>query len=437
MPFLPKAIIFLVIAGALAFFLDKEERRGGFEDVDRQYRSWLMANSEAEILEPSVTFLAIDDPGERVFDSWPLGPVDYSILVDNLAKTDPRVIAVTPVLGWRDGVDDILLSSMRSVLLRLDENQVLLGAELMLDPSAGVMKATTMSLFPQLEKVDGDRSKIPEFTRVAALPEPALTAISPSLGFTRIDLGEAGAERKRDSFSLPLMARNGQRVVASFVLMAIVKESGVGLDQVSVSLEDKVIRIGAGEGELEIPIDSGGRLSVHTGIRDAISKHNAEILILMGAEDIRDQLTEPQKESLLSRIVILGADDEVARTIDLPKSREKISRAELFAMAIATIQAKRFIQKVPRVVEVGIWAGLAALGLLILRVRGKGGVMMWWIVLLILFVISSLMLFQYTGQWGPVVVPGGMIASVLLVAMVLATGKKVEEAAEPDEAAPT
>ena len=172
-----------------------------------------MANSEAEILEPSVTFLALDDPGERVFDSWPPGPVDYSIMVDNLAKNDPRVIAVAPVLGWREPVDEILVSSMRSVLLRLDREKVLLGAELLQNPAGEMIRASTLSLFPILLNVEGDRSGIPEFTQVGALPEPSLTAISPNLGFTRIDLGDAEAERGRDSFTVPLLARHELEVV--------------------------------------------------------------------------------------------------------------------------------------------------------------------------------------------------------------------------------
>jgi len=419
MPLLPKAVIFLTIACTMAYFLDREERRGGFDTVDSQYRSWLMANSEAEILEPSVTFLALDDPGERVFDTWPPGPVDYSIMVDNLSKNDPRVIAVAPVLGWREGVDGILISSMRSVLLRLDREQVLLGAELLQNPAGEMIRPSTLSLFPQLENVTGDRSEIPEFTQVGALPEPALTAISPNLGFTRIDLGDTEAKRERDSFTVPLLGRHGQQVVPSFILMAMIKEAGVGLDGVQVSLDGRSIKIGEGERSLDIPIDSGGRLRVHTGIRTAISKYNADILFLVGADDIRDQLTDEQKSALLSRIVILGTDDEIARTIDLPKGDEKISQAELFAMAIATIQAKRFIQRVPTLVEYGTWAALLGIGLLMLRLRRKRRVVMWWGVLLILYFVGNLILFQYTGQWIPLVVPLGIIASILLVALVL------------------
>jgi hypothetical protein len=219
---------------------------------------------------------------------------------------------------------------------------------------------------------------------------------------------------------VPLLARHGDRVIPSFVLMAIIKEADVTLEAVTVSLGERTIRVGSGDG-LVIPIDPGGRLSVHTGIREAVSKPDdgAEILVLAGAEDIIDQLTEDQKAALLNRIVILGLDDEASRNIELPKNREKISQAELFAMAIATIQARRFIQKVAPAVEFGIWVGLGLLGLLLMRLRRKGGVVMWWGVLLILYIVGTLMLFQYTGQWVPLVVPMGILASIFLVALVL------------------
>ena len=416
MPFFPKAVIFLLIAGAMAYFLDREERRGGFDEVDRQYRSWLMANSEAEIIEPSVTFLGIDDPG--VFDQWPPSPVDYSILVENLAKNDPRVIAVTPVLGWQERLDEILLSSMRSVLLRLDKDIVLLGAELMQNPSGETIRPTTLSLFPRLTKVTGDRSQIPEFTQAGSLPDPVLTAIGPTLGFTRIDLGDSEAKRRRDSFIVPLLARHGEEVVASFILMAMVKEVRASLEAVEVDLDGRLVRV-RGDQTLEIPIDEGGRLTVHAGIREAVSRESADILFLTTADDIRDQLTAGQKEALLSRIVILGIDDEIARNVELPKDGKKISQAELFAMAIATIQAKRFIQQVSRPVEFGIWGGLGLLGVVMMRLRRKRRLAMWWGVLLILYVVGGLMLFQYAGKWSPIVVPFGVIASILLVGLLL------------------
>ncbi|MGI9242228.1 MAG: hypothetical protein ACR2RV_15625, partial [Verrucomicrobiales bacterium] len=249
-------------------------------------------------------------------------------------------------------------------------------------------------------------------------------------------LGDTDAKRERDSFTVPLLGRHGEAVVPSFILMAMIKEAGAALEAVEVSLDSRMIKIGGGEKSLDIPIDTGGRLRVHTGIRQAISKYNADILFLVGAEDIRDQLTEAQKSALLSRIVILGTDDEIARTIDLPKGEGKISQAELFAMAIATIQAERFIQKVPAFVEYGIWAGLLGLGLLMLRLRRKRRVVMWWGVLLILYFVGNLILFQYTEQWTPLVVPLGIIASILLVALVLPASrpKAEEDGAAPAEA---
>lgn len=437
MPFFPKAVIFLIIAAAMTFFLNREDERGTFAVVDREYISGLIAYSDADIHEPSVTFLQVDDPEARVFGSWPLGPVDYSILIDNLGKNDPRVIAVEPVLGWIGGVDDLRMSSLRNVLLRTDPEfegggtaRVLLGAELQMNPSGKPIGAGALSLFPEIKNVEGDRSRLPEFTRAGAFPEPALTAISQQLGFTRIDLGDADAERKQDSLTVPMLARFGDRVVPSFILLAMVLEAGVDVDSVEVVLGD-VIRIG-GERGLEIPIDRAGRLNVFTGIRERIAKHNADILILLGGEDIRDQLTEAQKKSLLSRIVILGTDDEAARTIPL-RGGEMISRGELFAMAMATIQAERFIQKVPPPVRNVIWGGLLVIGVGLLRLPRKPTAAMLSAVWLILYLVGNLMLFQYTQQWTPLMVPLGIVSSAVLVALLLPATRR--EPAEIEAAA--
>ena len=59
-----------------------------------------------------------------------------------------------------------------------------------------------------------------------ALPKPSSLGASFVRGDAnddgRIDLGDAEARRKRDSFTIPLLARHGEHVVASFVLMAMI-----------------------------------------------------------------------------------------------------------------------------------------------------------------------------------------------------------------------
>ena len=125
----------------------------------------------------------------------------------------------------------------------------------------------------------------------------------------------------------------------------------------------------------------------------------------------------------------LRREHSAARTIELPKNEQKISQAELFAMAIATIQAKRFIRQVPPVVEYGIWAGLAAIGTWLMRSRRRGRLAMLWLVLLILYIVAGMMLFQYTGRWAPLMVPVGIMACILVVGLLLPM-MKAERGAE-------
>jgi len=405
MPYFPKAVIFLVVAATISFFLNREDDRGTFAKVDQEYISWLMANSKADIQEPSVTFLQIEDPDGSMFSDWPLQPIDYSILLGNLGKREPNVMAVTPTLEWGGSQERLYIDSLQNVLNRTDLDKVLFGAVLLENPAGEPIKQSTLSLFPQIENVEGDRSLIPEFTNIRTLPEPALTSFGPHLGFTRIDLGDAETEKVNDSITVPMLARHGDHIVPSFVLLAMMLDNKVPMGDVEVDLGN-VIRLGDG---LEIPIDRSGRLYVFTRIREKITKENVDILIATGDSNIAGQISDSQKVALEKRIVILGYDDPDSRTI--PLRGEKISLGELFAMAMATIQAEQFIQKVQPTVRYAIWGALALLGLLLLRwKRGKGALA--WVFLLVLYFVGNLILFQYSMQWTSLMVPMGILVVI-------------------------
>ena len=67
MNYITRAILYLVLCGLVLSFLFREEGHGTFSNVNRYWIDWLIANSEQKIVEPSVTFLKIDEETFEMF----------------------------------------------------------------------------------------------------------------------------------------------------------------------------------------------------------------------------------------------------------------------------------------------------------------------------------------------------------------------------------
>ena len=418
MNYLPKAILFLLICAAAAFFVKREDDRGGLATANRTYVDWLIGNSREQIRTPSVTLLTVDDSEEPIFQSWPPGPIDYSIMLRRLALYDPKVVAVEPVLQWEETAPGEL-EILRSAGLGFDRGQLLLGAVLQWNTAAPEPKGSTLNLLRPLPNVAGDLDKIPEFTTVSQLPDPRLTAVGASAGFTQIDLGEGTIGGS--SLLVPLLARVGDIVVPSFVLLAAMLELDAAPADVEVQLGDSITI----KGDLVIPIDPSGALNVFAGLRATLPVRDANILVWDPADEgggAGGGLGKAEREALASRVVLLGMDDENSRTIPAGRGK-KVSRAELFALAIATIQSGRYLEKVSPATEWITWAVLVGIGLLLLRMHRKRAFGLA-LLLVLLFLIANLLFFQSTQSWLPPAVPLALLACIILGALTLSEGQE-------------
>ena len=418
MNYLPKAILFLLICAAAAFFVKREDDRGGLAKANRTYVDWLIGNSKEQIRTPSVTLLTIDDSEEPIFQSWPPGPIDYSIMLRRLARYAPKVVAVEPVLQWQETAPGEL-EILRTAGLAFDPGQLLLGTVLQWNTGAPEPKGSTLNLLRPLPSVTGDLEKIPEFSTVSQLPDPRLTAVGASAGFTQIDLGEGAIGGS--SLLVPLLARVGDIVVPSFVLLAAMLELDATAADVEVLLGESITI----KGDLVIPIDPSGALNVFAGLRATLPVRDANILVWDPTDEgggAGGGLGKTEREALASRVVLLGMDDENARTIPAGRG-EKISRAELFALAIATIQSGRYLEKVSPAVEWIAWAVLVGIGLLLLRLHRKRAFGLA-LLLVLLYVITNLLFFQSAQSWLPPAVPLALLACVILGALTLSEGRE-------------
>ena len=211
-------------------------------------------------------------------------------------------------------------------------------------------------------------------------------------------------------------------MVPGFLLKAVILENDLSEADVVVEL-GREIRIGD---KIKIPIDARGYLTVFSGLKERLPSFGADILLwdeesVATGSGIGAGLKAEERAALEKRVVLIGYDDEKARTIPF-KGDEKISRAELFSLAVATIQSGRYIRKVASWMQYAVWAVIAVLGALVLRAK-RGRAVMGSLVLLMAFFIAGMIQFQMNQSWMPLVIPMGLIACVFLCGLVLCQGK--------------
>ncbi|MEM9478074.1 MAG: hypothetical protein AAGA58_00275 [Verrucomicrobiota bacterium] len=406
-----RAVLFLLLGGLCIFLLQREENRGTFTAANRAWIDGLLSISEQQIREPSVTFLKIDDQTREMLEAeGPLGPLDYALLCKKLSIYSPKVAAIEPVLAW-EGEPELALNSLKTATLELDA--LLLGCELEDNPVGADISGSILDLFPSITNVQGDLSGLPSFTGSRSLPDLTLRILG-NIGFIRIDLSDVDGDEE-DALLVPLLAINGGRVVPSFVLQAVMLENDVEESDVRAVLGDAIY---LGD-DLRVPIDARGRLTVFSKLRGALPVHDADILIPDPAaivdEDAIDtvELTDNERKALEERVVLIGLNDERLRSIPLDGSEEKISPAELSALAIATVQSGRYIRKLATPQQAFIWTALLLAGLGLLAANA-GTARILWFVLVIVFLISSLIAFKVGQFWQPPIIPAALVICIFV-----------------------
>ncbi len=424
-----RAIIFLLFCLIASFFVNREDQRGGTDAINAGYEGWLRAASGEKLTPPSVTLLRIDD-SETGFWGWPPNPLDYAQLLHRIKSHNPKVVAVEPALHWQ-GADKGLLDALRTACLKYGKGQILLSSILQFNEASPEPEEATLSLLWPLPPITGDIKNIPAFTSIISLPNQRLTSLGFPAGFTSIDLGEGTGPE--EGLNVPLLARINQTVVPSFVLLTIMLELGVTADEVEIQLGE-TINVG---NKTTIPIDASGALSISTGIRIRPEIHNASILAHNPGENPGQDtggLSGEETDALANRVILLGLDNKGSRTIPTDRGG-KISQAELFALAIATIQSSSYFGPVSQHTAWILWGVILVAGVMILRQRRRRAIG-FSLLLILLYFTGNMILFQSTQRWIFPAVPATLLTCTLVSALLLtATGKtagKLESIEDPE-----
>ena len=198
-------------------------------------------------------------------------------------------------------------------------------------------------------------------------------------------------------------------------------ELGVTADEVEVHL-GKMIKVG---NKATIPIDASGSLAISTTTRARPKIQNASILAHNPEEEPGSGsggLNQQESDALSNRVILLGVDNKGSRNITT--GEETISQAELFALAIATIQSNSYFGPVPEYAAWISWAIIMVAGVTILRQRRRRAIGLS-LLLVLLYFTGGMILFQSTQRWISPAVPLTLIACTFLSALLFTTAGKV------------
>jgi len=398
---------FMLLALLAGLALMSQSRIEPLASWDDAFADFLAMNCPRHAAPSSVTLIGIND-SYLADHPWPWNPLGFSVFFQSVLPLKPGVIAVDQVLDWDRAMvlpeDQAGKLPQYEKILRdnvLRAPKALLGARLGIPEDPQVIPP--LQEVPLLHNIRGSLSEIPEFTAVELQPSEAYR-LSSTIGFTNLP------DRHARFNSVPLVLRYRGQVTPTFPLQAVLLSAKLTPDDVTVEL-GSFLDIGK---KFHIPIDAAGRMRVDFG---APYGHFAYDEVPLAKEQKLAGLKPIVPiDEMTGGIVLLSRTDTAARTIPLA-ARRNGSPGELFAAAMATIQAESFILPAP------VWAQYAVIGVFALlsfpvpRWK-KGTTIIAGLFSLVVYLLVALAVFGRWLVWLPGVVPAGIVAVGVLFRIV-------------------
>jgi hypothetical protein len=399
----------MILTLLVGLFLMRESTREPVATVDESFADFLAMNAKRSEQSSPVTLVQINESTLRQHP-LPWTPLDYALFFQSALGFRPESLATDEILSWdlrSMPQEQAEKTTQFGQMLReqvLQSPRVLLGARLGYpeDPD----KLPELEAMPVIRKVRGDVSLVPEFTIVEARAAEDYR-LSSREGFTNLP----GANNWHRS--VPLVFRYRGQVVPSFVLQAVLLWEKLSVDDLQVELGSHV---GLAD-RVEIPIDAVGRMRVDFGAIKG--RCGVDDLVLAAEQRDAGSPTNVPAELFSGRMLLLSRADEAAQTLRLASGRRG-PPGELFASAIATVQARSFIRRAPWWSDFVIIGAYALMGLWI--PRWSRGLTIFVLVFSVLaYALVALGLFGAKLIWISGVIPVGLVLFLMLYRFVSPT----------------
>lgn len=376
-----RAFILLVLLSGLAWWLNGEQERGRFRQVDEYFLDFLLANTRDQLKPDAaklgdVVFVRLREEDKKEYAGWPPLPIDYLMITKGLSAFEPAVLVIADPLRWPDPKPDSL-PELAQALLPIPG--VVLGVE---SSSEGAGDAVTLAFIkdhlPVLERLQGQTQMLPGLHQLARLPEPVL--------LPQRDIGVVTGP----PWSMAL--RYEDHAVPSLVLAALSRAT-------RTPFAHQRLQVGPGAGAhlgaaLFVPLQNDGSL-----FPSNLAAPSVNGLDLMTA-NIIDPEADVAKILGKGKTIVVGIDN------DGPAA----TPARLQAQAIAGALSLPRVRVLTLVEQIAAWAVAALLSLMLVRLPKHKAV---WRTLLLLFaaLAASYLAFQVAMVWCPPAIPAALIAA--------------------------
>ena len=410
-----RTLVVLLVGGVLAFFLHREEARGTFATLDRGHVEWLLANRKLPVREKpgKVIFAKLNDAdhaeSERQFEAWPPSPGEWGGLLEEMRGYGIRTLVLPAMSGWGAEPQD---AGLMKVCRELPGLLVGVRAE-------GRGEAEPAASSGMVQDVVGDRMRIPDFV---ALPGVAGVSGYGAWGVTQVDLSEQSDARPGfdgAAWRVPLLFRQGERVFASLILQALLRQGEVPLDKVRVVLGE-AIHVGALG---SVPIDAAGifRWHDHPVNHQPLAVMNVDTF-KMTPQQIERFLTpnDPTREvlpALKGSLCWVGEDDESSRR-HLRPDGTRVAPSEMHAHALNAMLGGRNVRPMTELMQALTLVGVVAYGWWMTG-RSRWGVIRFTLLGVLLLALVSMLIMQSSETWMPIM-PGLIVLLGLAVLSLLA-----------------
>ena len=321
----------ILVIGLLGVLIFREPH---LQQGDDFFLGWFMDYSKPIVRPAAVTLVEIsrDDfmkgatkPGEsQSKDNRSKGrgvsPLEYALFLQSVLEFNPAVIAIEPVLQWRDSnkdQDQVFIDQAMRV------PKLLVGVEL-----GEATDNEAPEEVPTFWGAEGRRGALAEFSGIAHESDQDLHLIS-TPGFINAPGGQT------DRVRVPLLFLYRGEVVPSFALQAIMLWLGATPTELKVQL-GKYIYLPNG---WKIPIRRDGTVIVNPAAAKQARRLAVTDILLAAQERDTGAKSSLDLEDLRNQIVLVRASDD------------PLQSPNIFATAIATIQNNTYVRRVSEVFD--------------------------------------------------------------------------------------
>ncbi len=398
----PVYSILIILAGLT---LIREAAVGPFARWERMWQEWLQQRVTPAAIPGPVTLVEINDDTLQKHP-WPWGPDDFSLFFHAGAPFEPAILIVESPLDFERGVFSGRERQPMFEKMLLDHihrtPKLVLGGRLGWSQDAQTMPEVQPT--PSIRRTKGDLSVIQEFTTVDAWAREDFRLQSPP-GWVNLPEADPPAAR------CPLVLRYRGQVVPTLVLQTLMLWEKITPDEVEIVLGS---HISIGEA-IRIPIDAAGQMAVN--LRAPYNRAAFDDFVLTRQQ--LDAGAEPQLSPAFfkGKALLLARTD--AATPSLPiQGGKRIPSGEMFAAALATVNAKAWVNRIPNWFDWSVIGFLAITSMWLQKWK-------WWTALI--FCIAFLGAYFGAAIWCvnakltvlPGILAGGLIALLLLLRFAL------------------